>query len=185
MKIHGYATGFVDFPNKFAVTLFLTGCNLNCPYCYNRAVCTEDAEMPLEYVDAAIEAAESVMKQDKMGVVFSGGEPTINTDFQRLVDRFSDEGRPLALHTNGLQWFEDDFESIVLSLKTSHDGIPHKGLYLRQMRKVLERPYAAAEYKELRVVDAQLGREERGDLMTELADCATENGWHINIVEQL
>lgn len=183
MKIHGYATGFVDFPNKLAITLFLTGCNLHCPYCYNRAVCTGKPEMPIEMVDDAIVKAESVLNHQKLGVVFSGGEPTINAQFQDMVDRFAKQERPLALHTNGMQWFPDEFESIVLSLKTSNDGIPHRGLYLRQLRTVLERPYAATKQKELRVVDHDIAREERMDLMADIADCATENRWHINVVK--
>ena len=40
MKIVGLQkSSFVDYPKNIAAVLFLAGCNLNCWYCHNAAVC--------------------------------------------------------------------------------------------------------------------------------------------------
>ena len=37
-EIYGLYTGFKDFPGRYAVSLFMPGCNLNCWYCHNKEV---------------------------------------------------------------------------------------------------------------------------------------------------
>ena len=178
--IYGYSTGFVDYPNRLAMTLFFPGCNLSCPYCYNRDVVeSKEGLVNIGQALSEIERAEENMNM-KLGIVFSGGEPCVHPRFGDIVDLFQD--RPLALHTNGLAPFPDAFDSIVLSLKTTCDGIRDLAAYREHMCHVLARSFTASK-KELRVVNAQPGHSERTDTLLALADVLTEHSWRINIVE--
>ncbi len=182
MDIYGYDTGFVDFPNMLAITLFFPGCNLACPYCYNKdLVNAVEGRVDMDEISGVLARAEGNLRTN-LGVVFSGGEPAVHPKFNEYIDLFRSQGRKLALHTNGLAPFRDKFDSIVLSVKTTVDGIRDLPAYRKHMNHVLERELHA-ERKELRIVNAAVGREERSATMAYVADAATANGWRINLIE--
>lgn len=182
MDIYGYDVGFVDFPNMLAITLFFPGCNLSCPYCYNRdLVNAVEGKVSMDEITDVIARAEGNIRTD-LGVVFSGGEPTIHPKFNDYIDLFRMQGRKLSLHTNGLAPFPDKFDSIVLSVKTIADGIRDLAAYREHMTHVLERELVATR-KELRVVNSKSSKGERDETMSVIADVATANGWRINVIE--
>jgi pyruvate formate lyase activating enzyme len=91
----------IDFPGKISCVLFLTGCNLDCPYCHNPALAkgeVPDPEAPgtgeiLDFLERRRDFLE--------GVVISGGEPTLQPGLVELCADIRRLGYPIKLDTNG------------------------------------------------------------------------------------
>lgn len=188
-SIVGYSTGVIDFPRKMAMTLFFAGCNLNCSFCYNRDVVHGEPLLSIDEVKAAFNNAQSAFNTLKLGVVFSGGEPTVNPCFKQGVAAFS--GHPMAIHTNGLVVPDGEivrqFDSVVLSLKTSKELRP-SGLsfvdYVDAMREALS-AYSSCKTKELRLVSAPERENEYEVALGHFRDSDSLNGWRVTRVQQL
>jgi len=92
----------IDYPGKLACTVFLAGCNFRCPWCYS-------AELVLpEKIKKQPKISEKDLfdfleeKKDLIdGVVLCGGEPTINKDLEKFIQRIKDMGFFIKLDTNG------------------------------------------------------------------------------------
>lgn len=87
----------LDYPDKTACIAWFAGCNMRCLYCYNVAVVQGDGQ---------ISADEFVKFLDKRkgklsGVVFSGGECTINPLFLPLAKEVKSRNFDLKVDTNG------------------------------------------------------------------------------------
>lgn len=95
-------TTLVDFPGRVAASLFLRGCNLRCPYCYNIALVTgtEDEEEYVSENDVInhLEKRKNVLT----GFVISGGEPLLNPQTQSLIKKAKELGYKIKLDTNGM-----------------------------------------------------------------------------------
>ena len=183
---HDMTFGFVDFPNALAATLYFPGCNLSCPYCYNQDVVSGRPRLSLEDVNEKLIELDKTMVGNNVSVVLSGGEPTacIST-FQHVADHFRDSGRRMALHTNGLNHFRDMFASVILSIKTTSDGVRDLAGYRARLLETMTHGCKAALYKEVRVVDYFGARSERTDTLQFLQDNFATVGWRVNIVEPL
>jgi pyruvate formate lyase activating enzyme len=89
----------IDYPGRLSAVVFLSGCNMACPYCHNpdlatgsRVSRTGTAEL-LTFLKARTGFLD--------GVVLSGGEPTLQhglADFCGQVHRL---GYAIKLDTNG------------------------------------------------------------------------------------
>lgn len=103
MKIGGLQKlTLVDYPNKIAATVFLTGCNFKCGFCHNP-----------ELVDARKtknqpEISESIFfkfLESKRGLVdgvcITGGEPTINSNLPKFIQKIKKLNFSIKLDTNG------------------------------------------------------------------------------------
>ena len=64
----------VDWPGRFAASLFLQGCPWACPYCHNSAII--DPRIPGVVAWGALEDLLARRRGLLDGVVFSGGEAT-------------------------------------------------------------------------------------------------------------
>lgn len=90
----------LDFPGKLACTVFLSGCNFRCPFCYNAPlVFAEESaclKMPEEEFFQFLESRKGILE----GVCITGGEPLLRdlTDFVRSI---RDLGFAVKLDTNG------------------------------------------------------------------------------------
>jgi len=178
---YDFTYGFTDFPNKVAYTFFFTGCNLHCPYCYNKNVVNGKGRLD------TTDMLEILNKHhDELGffpgVVLSGGEPTVNPEFTQVLLKL--RGFPVALHTNGQVYslYQYPYQSIVMSLKTSVDGA--RPGYLRDYVRAAEH-YNNIPNKRLRIVDAHLGYIERDYAEHELQDIFTQYGWVIEHVDEI
>ena len=90
----------LDYPGKVACTVFLTGCNLRCPYCHNGGlVLPERMEGELPEGELLEFLAHRKGKLD--GVCVTGGEPTVQRDLPELLERIRDLGFSVKLDTNG------------------------------------------------------------------------------------
>jgi pyruvate formate lyase activating enzyme len=92
---------FIDYPGKTACVVFLSGCNLACPYCHN-------PELVLERELGDAPSEEGVLKYLSLrkplinGVAISGGEPTLHG--HRLIEfcrTIKTAGFPVKIDTNG------------------------------------------------------------------------------------
>lgn len=94
-------TTLVDFPGRVAATLFLTGCNLRCPYCYNGDLVLHNAPagqlVSLEQTLAHLKKRQAVLT----GFVISGGEPLLFPYLATLITEAKSLGYKIKLDTNG------------------------------------------------------------------------------------
>ena len=137
-------TSLVNYPGKVASAIFLPGCNLRCPYCYNRALALADpAAGPLELPQDAqgnTQFANSYFTKEEIfchlekrahvldGVAISGGEPFLSPLLEPLILNAKSLGLAVKVDTNGTlpkeltQLIEDERlrpDMIALDVKTS------------------------------------------------------------------
>lgn len=91
----------IDYPGKISCVLFLTGCNLQCPYCHNPALARGEVADPS--APAVGEFLDFLHRRRGFldGVVISGGEPTIHSGLASLCEKIRALGYPIKLDTNG------------------------------------------------------------------------------------
>jgi len=92
----------LDYPDRIAATVFTAGCNFRCPFCHN-----PELVLPELIADASSSLDESFFGEldERRGfldaVVVSGGEPTLQADFLRILERIKKLGYLVKLDTNG------------------------------------------------------------------------------------
>ena len=88
-----------DFPNTPAAIIFTQGCNFNCPYCHNDRLIplSSDQLISTEFVLEFLK--EKIGKLQ--GVVITGGEPTIQSDLETILEQIKNLGYKTKLDTNG------------------------------------------------------------------------------------
>lgn len=103
MRIGGIQkTTLIDYPGKLAATIFVSGCNFRCPFCYN-----PDLVLPEEIEKHPSIPPEDVLtflkerKKFLSGVVLGGGEPTIYDDLPDFAKEIKQLGYLIKLDTNG------------------------------------------------------------------------------------
>ena len=89
--------GMLDWDGHLTTTIFISGCNLSCPYCHN-----PELTKPAEGVDLKGLFEHLDAKRDWIdGVVVTGGEPTTDPALFELLDEFASRCLPVKLDTNG------------------------------------------------------------------------------------
>ena len=94
-------TTLVDYPGKVASVIFVSGCNLRCPYCHNGKLFNVDETTLI----SAGYLMEKLLERSSFidGVVFTGGEPSL---YDELVVFVSEIKRltslDVKLDSNGL-----------------------------------------------------------------------------------
>ena len=102
-------TSLSDFPGHSAACVFLEGCNIRCPYCYNaELVFGENSPTcingirnypcySLKEIFTHLEKRKNVLT----GLVISGGEPLLNKRTPLLIKEAKKLGYKIKLDTNG------------------------------------------------------------------------------------
>ncbi len=125
MKFGGFQkTSLIDFPGRISSILFTVGCNLRCPFCYNRRLIIEP-KPPFLSEEDALKILESRRKYVD-AVVITGGEPTLNEDLPVFVRRLKEKGFSVKLDSNGffpqvLERCLPDVDYVAMDVKTSLD----------------------------------------------------------------
>lgn len=90
----------LDFPGKVACTVFMTGCNLRCPYCHNPdLVLTKDNG---KYISEKEFFEFLLSRKGKLdGVCITGGEPTLYPNLTNLIRRIREMGFLVKLDSDG------------------------------------------------------------------------------------
>ena len=77
----------LDYPGKVACTVFLSGCNLRCPYCHNPGLVlpeqSEGSEIPEAEVLSFLERRKGTLD----GVCITGGEPTLQPELPEFLEK--------------------------------------------------------------------------------------------------
>ena len=94
-----HKNSLIDYPGKISCVLFLSGCNFECPYCYNPDLAKGTPAVVLNQQRVYDFLAQRKELLD--GVVLSGGEPTLNKDLVALCEKIKKMGYSLKLDTNG------------------------------------------------------------------------------------
>ncbi|MDC4233411.1 anaerobic ribonucleoside-triphosphate reductase activating protein [Actinomyces sp. B33] len=89
----------VDWPGRFAASLFFQGCPWLCPYCQNSAII--DPRIPGVVSWSALEDLLARRRGLLDGVVFSGGEATRQIALAAGMRRVRELGFGVGLHTAG------------------------------------------------------------------------------------
>ena len=119
---HLVKTSLVDFPYHVSCAVFFPGCNLRCPYCYNKslAVPSEQDTQSSDMVSFS-ELEDFLLKRKNVltGIVFSGGEALMHKDTVKLIKMSKKIGYKVKLDTNGT--LPDKLESLFLDPATKPD----------------------------------------------------------------
>lgn len=92
----------IDYPGKLAATVFLTGCNFSCPWCYNpELVLPEEIKKQARISEKEFFKFLKEKKGLLEGIVLCGGEPTINSDLPKFVKKIKKMGYAVKIDTNG------------------------------------------------------------------------------------
>ncbi len=94
-------TTLLDYPGKIACTVFTRGCNFRCPFCHNASLVTPDRFSAEEYSEADFFSFIEKRKGILVGVVVSGGEPTLQSDIAEFLYKIKQCGFDVKLDTNG------------------------------------------------------------------------------------
>jgi pyruvate formate lyase activating enzyme len=92
----------IDFPGLVAATVFLSGCNFRCPFCYSPELVLPEKiknhpEVSEKYFFEFLEERKGLLE----GVVICGGEPTVQKGLPSFAKKIKDMGYSVKLDTNG------------------------------------------------------------------------------------
>jgi pyruvate formate lyase activating enzyme len=140
-----------DWPGRAVCTIFFRGCPLRCSYCHNATIQAGNDERDIAEIISQIDAASLVIS----GVIFSGGEPTMQPGPLIALARAAKErGLAVGIQTNG--YFPDTLarlldeslvDRIALDFKTRWEGYAKRWEgytpaceedYARQVRRSIE-----------------------------------------------
>ena len=135
----------IDFPGQLAAVVFLQGCAWRCPYCQNQhLLAVDEAADDWEMLRTFLEKRQGLLD----GVVFSGGEPLLQSGLSEAISAVKDMGFKVALHTSGgnpqrlarclplLDWVGLDIKTTFTDYE-SLTGIAGSGVKVRESLKIL------------------------------------------------
>ena len=92
----------IDFPGKVACTVFLSGCNFRCPWCYSKelvlpqSIETQPKISEEQFFDFLKERQNLLS-----GVVICGAEPTTHEELSQFIQKIKKMNFLVKLDTNG------------------------------------------------------------------------------------
>lgn len=88
-----------DWPGELVATVFCQGCPWDCPYCHNPHLLPAKGERELSWpeIKGFLETRRGLLD----GVVFSGGEPTLQSALPEAIRSVRAMGFRIGLHTAG------------------------------------------------------------------------------------
>jgi pyruvate formate lyase activating enzyme len=89
----------IDFPDKIACVVFVTGCNFTCPFCHNPELAR--GRYPQRITPDQLLAFLAPRRTLLEAVVISGGEPTLYPGLAHLCRDLRALGLAIKLDTNG------------------------------------------------------------------------------------
>jgi len=90
----------IDYPDCLSAVVFCQGCPYSCRYCHNPDLIARNT--PPAHTWQEVEAFLQTRQGLLDGVVFSGGEPTLQSGLPEAIDRVKALGFKVALHTAGV-----------------------------------------------------------------------------------
>lgn len=100
MNINGLVKlTLLDYPLHTACCVFLSGCNFNCPFCYNSSLINTQSNSFISEEEFFSFLNKRKNKLD--GVAISGGEPLLQKGIVEFIKKIKDAGFLVKLDTNG------------------------------------------------------------------------------------
>jgi pyruvate formate lyase activating enzyme len=136
----------IDFPGRLAAVVFCQGCPWRCNYCHNPELL--DAGAPTTWDWDQVLAFLQTRRGLLDGVVFSGGEPTLQAGLPQALQAVRAMGFATALHTGGmyperlaavlplLEWVGLDIKA-PMQCHDAITGVPGSGQRARQSLRML------------------------------------------------
>ena len=100
MKISGFdKVTLLNYPGNVAATIFTKGCNFKCSFCHNSSLINNndydliDEEDVFKYLEKRCNILD--------GVCISGGEPLVQKDIKRFIEKIRSLNLKVKLDTNG------------------------------------------------------------------------------------
>ncbi|EDM23606.1 anaerobic ribonucleoside-triphosphate reductase activating protein [Caminibacter mediatlanticus] len=90
----------LDFPNRLSCILWFSGCNMRCPYCYNKDIVFGKKQIEKDEVIEFLKTRVGLLD----GVVFTGGEATLYKDIVPFAKKIKNLGFEIKLDTNGINF---------------------------------------------------------------------------------
>jgi len=90
-----------DFPGQVAAVVFTQGCNFRCPYCHNASLLSSLRPDDLLIREERFLEFMQRRRGRLDGVAVCGGEPCIQPDLSRFLQRIKARGLLVKLDTNG------------------------------------------------------------------------------------
>lgn len=89
----------IDFPGQLAAVLYCQGCPWRCTYCHNPELQArrQDKGLPWRQVVDFLQRRKGLLD----AVVFSGGEPTLQSGLVNAIEKVKALGFQVGLHTAG------------------------------------------------------------------------------------
>lgn len=89
----------IDYPGKISCIVFTQGCNFRCPYCHNPELIpfTPLVKIKEETILSFLEKRKGKID----AVVITGGEPTMQQDLLKFIQKIKEMGYLTKLDTNG------------------------------------------------------------------------------------
>lgn len=110
LKVGGFTPlSTTDWPGQLAAVVFVQGCPWRCHYCHNVELQTREGGLPGGWLQVLGTLARRQGLLD--GVVFSGGEPTLDPELPDAIQTVRSMGFKVGLHTAGV--YPDRLEAIL------------------------------------------------------------------------
>lgn len=94
---HVIWSSMIDYPGKTCAVLFTGACNFKCGFCYNKTLNNQD---DMNFEESIL--PKLLSRKDFVDhVIISGGEPTIDPDFDKIINLLYHNGFTIGIHTNG------------------------------------------------------------------------------------
>lgn len=94
---HVIWASMIDYPKHTSSVLFTGDCNFNCSYCYNKTLKNQpNKDFDKDILPKLIERKDFIDH-----VIISGGEPTIDPNFNYMIDKLYENDFVIGIHTNG------------------------------------------------------------------------------------
>jgi len=90
----------LDFPNRLSAIIWFSGCNMRCPYCYNKDVVFGEKRIEEDEVLEFLKKRIGLLD----GVVFTGGEATLYPNLINFAKKIKNLGFEIKLDTNGINF---------------------------------------------------------------------------------
>lgn len=90
----------LDYPGKLSAVIFCQGCPLRCVYCHNQELqsCSRQSKFAFFDVLSFLKTRQGLLD----AVVFSGGEPLLQSDLKESMAEVKNLGFLIGLHTSGI-----------------------------------------------------------------------------------
>lgn len=132
----------LDYPGKTACTIFTGGCNFLCPFCHNAALVTgvgENRCLEEEEIFSFLRKRQGILD----GVCITGGEPLVQPDLEKWIQKIKELGFLVKLDTNGS--FPERLEKIVKAHLVDYVAMDVKNSKENYGRTIGKEPYDCSD----------------------------------------